>query len=343
MTIIDQCNNISILGTILFIKNIVKILCIVTPILLLLFLTIDFVRAAIESNEEKMDKVKNTAIKRILFALIVFFIPIIVNSTMNLLGNSTNFSACYDLADNEVVTKLAEANKIQEEIKKTQEEVKIQELIKKQDKIYKDLEKNRNIKIKNTNNNSDNSGNGENKYTGETYNVYEKGNISGSEAIAATAEALAWPKKEPHSKSNYSYSKSKVFNSWNELNKGKPTQAFMNAYDKVRKNHFEINRKYPPTRVGGSCDVFVGTVVKYSGYDYIGYSLAKQNPTFKSSSKWKKVSSAKRGDICTSNGHGHIYIYLGDNKIAEASYGDWFGRINKGNCDGNYTVWRATK
>ena len=143
MNILDVCNDLSILGVILFIKNLLKIICVAVPILLLLFLTIDFTKATIESDSEKMNKVKAIAIKRIVYAIIVFLVPVIVNGVMSLLGDSTNFSSCYDMANNDNVQSLAEANKLEQDAKKAKTEQAKKELDEKVKKIYAQIRENR--------------------------------------------------------------------------------------------------------------------------------------------------------------------------------------------------------
>ena len=143
MNILDVCNDLSILGVILFIKNLLKIICVAVPILLLLFLTIDFTKATIESDSEKMNKVKAIAIKRIMYAIIVFLVPVIVNGVMSLLGDSTNFSSCYDMANNDNVQSLAEANKLEQDAKKAKTEQAKKELDEKVKKIYAQIRENR--------------------------------------------------------------------------------------------------------------------------------------------------------------------------------------------------------
>ncbi len=143
MFILDVCDNISIVSIIYFISTIIGILCVVTSVLLLLVLTIDFVRAVMESDSEKMDKVKKTAVKRIVYAVIVFLVPAIVNGTMSLLGDSTSFTACYDLATSGNVERLAEIKRIDDELKTVKYESDKKELIKKREDLYKQINENR--------------------------------------------------------------------------------------------------------------------------------------------------------------------------------------------------------
>ena len=162
MELSEICNNISSLGAIYFITNIIRILCIVTPILLLLLLTIDFVRATASGDTEKMDKVKSKAVKRIAYALAVFLVPAIVNGFMGLLGDSTNFSGCYNLATSENVQKLADAKKIEQDLKKAQNDEQRKALTEARDKIYGQIIRNRNKQINSEGGTSD--GNFPNEY-----------------------------------------------------------------------------------------------------------------------------------------------------------------------------------
>ena len=143
MFILFECDQLGLMGALLFVKNIIKIICVSVPILLLLFLTIDFVRATIEGDSDKMKKVTNTAVKRIAYAIVVFFIPTIVNGAMSLLGETTKFSSCYDLAETSYVENLAEANRLEQEIKNTENEAKREELRKKEEALKKKMQQNR--------------------------------------------------------------------------------------------------------------------------------------------------------------------------------------------------------
>lgn len=177
---------------------------------------------------------------------------------------------------------------------------------------------------------------------------------SGAEAIASKAEELAWP----HNTSSkfWKYKRSNA-TSWAGLgNTHCPTKAFQQAYDKVRKSHFsktnpKTGRKTylrPPTRFGASCDLFVGVVVRASGYDK-GYCFwleenlnGKKDPTKRHPEKWTKIKMEdinkyggyKRGDIIIYDRHGsggHTFIYLGKqgnvHRCAEAGYAGFYGKI----------------
>lgn len=165
-----------------------------------------------------------------------------------------------------------------------------------------------------------------------------------SERIARTAELLAIPYGKKNSQNRFTKPKK-----WSQIDGAKPPTYFQNAYDKYRKGHWKLySKKYGNvTRVGASCDVFVATVLKSTGYaNPSGYTHGAIRSKLKKKNKWKIVKKAKRGDVCQ-NGDKHIRIYLGNGKVAEAQSGaksgvSRFGHIANGGCSG-YTIYRAIK
>ncbi len=136
----------------------------------------------------------------------------------------------------------------------------------------------------------------------------------GGDKLAATALQLAWPCGT--AKSTYG---------------SKPTDAYKAALDKVYPEHNSWG-KGPNT--GASCDVFIGTVCRYSGIDSaVPRTLGKQWTYFASNpDKWAKIpysykqSDLKSGDIfiyTPTSGSKHVCMYLeinGKAYCAEASY-----------------------
>lgn len=175
---------------------------------------------------------------------------------------------------------------------------------------------------------------------------YEKG----SERIARTAELLAAKSKKA---SVQCYPLTQKFSKWSQFKKCAPTKYFQYAYDQLRPGHWKKYSKYVKNVVmtGASCDYFVATVINASGYDKVGlsHSSIQKNGT-QDKKKWKKVKKASRGDICQylSNGAGHVKIFLGHKKIAEASSGlksgdKRWGGVTSGSCGSNYSVYHAIK
>ncbi len=162
-----------------------------------------------------------------------------------------------------------------------------------------------------------------------------KSSISGGAAINAKAIELAYPPGT--SKKTYKYST------------GKPKSTYKKALDRVYKNH---NKWGGSCKTGASCDVFVGTVVRASGYDAkIPRGLKEQIPYLAKSSKFKSIeysgfSSLKGGDIIIytrKSGGGHVLIVVKQNNtfyIAQASYNGknpgLYGYMKKAKSSQNY-------
>lgn len=114
MLILNMCTDISVLGAILFIKKLVRIISIIVPVLLVLFITVDLVKGIISNDENNMKKSQSLAIKRLIIGLIVFFIPMIVDTTFELIGSKDASKSCYSNANDTVIETLrvAESEKI---------------------------------------------------------------------------------------------------------------------------------------------------------------------------------------------------------------------------------------
>lgn len=142
-----------------------------------------------------------------------------------------------------------------------------------------------------------------------------------AQKICDQAKACAWPYGTP--KSKYSYPN------------GSATEAFKKAIEKAYPNR---NTWGTQTRKGASCDVFAGTVIRSSGYDpSFPRGLDEVEKHCKGNPKWintgiKDLSKLQPGDVVfyLYDGGGHIYIYVGDGKIANAHYkGKTYGIIQK--------------
>ena len=115
---------------------------------------------------------------------------------------------------------------------------------------------------------------------------------------------------------------------------GKPTEEYRDALNEAFPNRSNWSAK---PKAGVSCDVFVGTCVRASGYDrYFPRGLSevvshiKRNP-----SRWDaykgvpSVSDLEQGDIIyqiwrwkgSKTEYGHIMIYMGSGQVANAHYG----------------------
>lgn len=106
----SACQSASVLATILFIKKLIKIISIIVPAILIVLITLDFVKAVVANEEDDMKRANKTAIKRVVIALVVFFIPIIVDVSFSLANSSSSSNkSCYSNATDQVVKYLSNA------------------------------------------------------------------------------------------------------------------------------------------------------------------------------------------------------------------------------------------
>lgn len=136
------CEDASFLSALLFAKKITEIISIIIPSILVLLLTIDFVQGVM-GDEEKMQKVKSIAIKRIIYALLIFFVPIIVDTAMTLLEDKNMLkSDCYTNATDENISKLIDKQDARDRKREAEIQKKIAEREKINEKKRKEIEKN---------------------------------------------------------------------------------------------------------------------------------------------------------------------------------------------------------
>ena len=335
MQLLEVCNDLGTLSTILFIKNLISILCKVTPVVLVLVLTIDFVIGTIKGDKEKTEGIVVRAAKRIIFAVAIFFIPTIVNAFMDFVGEKTNYSDCYNRANAEIVEQLAAEARELDKLRQQYTEAQLREILAQKEENKKRIEelRKRAIKLQNSDNIPENA---------SVENIYNKETITGPKSIAVTAEALAWD----HQPGQHSYSSCKK--KWPSLAGKKPTKLFQIAYDKEEKKHFKKcngSSESIGASIGASCDVFVSIAIRYSGYDtemplYAGQQM-KYFKSKKGKKKWKQVSKAKPGDVCIRLKKEHVMIYIGGGKVAQAqNEHKRFGHVKERSCNG-FTIFRA--
>lgn len=95
--LLEACMHPAILKLIYFILILVDIIFIVVPIGLIVMLLVDLSKALISGNEENAKKSVNLAKKRILYVLIIFCVPWIVNvfnSALTEMGLSVEYNTC---------------------------------------------------------------------------------------------------------------------------------------------------------------------------------------------------------------------------------------------------------
>lgn len=87
-----MCENAAFLTILFFLKTIIEIIGIFVPIILILMLTIDFLKGVVVGKEQ-MEK----ATRRIIFSVLVFLVPVLINLSLSLVSteNQINtFTTC---------------------------------------------------------------------------------------------------------------------------------------------------------------------------------------------------------------------------------------------------------
>ena len=88
-----QCNSAGINNILYIIKNIMNLIMVIAPIMAIIAICVLITQLVLKPDEKKLlNKIKNAT----LALVIIFFIPLIVNVSMSLLGNKTNISGCYN-------------------------------------------------------------------------------------------------------------------------------------------------------------------------------------------------------------------------------------------------------
>ena len=108
-----ECGGVEVLKVIKFVWSLLDLVFIFVPIGLIIFISLDFMKNVMAGKEDEMKKNLNLAIKRIMFCVVLFLVPVIVNLVINLLGDAevdviTNFSDCIDMAQDEDLSQYEE-------------------------------------------------------------------------------------------------------------------------------------------------------------------------------------------------------------------------------------------
>lgn len=115
MNFLDFCDNSNVLKIIMFAIELLRIIFVVIPIGLIIMVSVDLAKNVIAGREDDMKKNVNIALKRVLMAFLVFFIPSIVGFVINGLGNNdVGYFDCITIANKK---KIAEQEKIEKEQK----------------------------------------------------------------------------------------------------------------------------------------------------------------------------------------------------------------------------------
>lgn len=115
---LETCNSQSLAEILNIVKNLLLLIEIVIPVIIFLYIVIGFIRVSIKKEKKKLVKTIN---KKFILLLIIYLIPIILNITMFIMGNSTSFSSCWNYKKEEV-QKEPEKKPVEETVEETEEE-----------------------------------------------------------------------------------------------------------------------------------------------------------------------------------------------------------------------------
>ena len=103
---LSPCQQPDVLQIIRIIKIIMQIICIVIPICVFIFVTIDFAKNVMASSEKDIEGNTKLAIKRIIMGVAVFLVPTIVMAVNNMLGSlGVDYAACLTNATKDGIAK----------------------------------------------------------------------------------------------------------------------------------------------------------------------------------------------------------------------------------------------
>jgi len=69
-----------------FLQDVFNVVKFLAPILTLVFTSMDFIKAAASQDKEALQKAAKIALKRVVLAMCLYFIPVLINTLFDLLG-----------------------------------------------------------------------------------------------------------------------------------------------------------------------------------------------------------------------------------------------------------------
>lgn len=114
----DICSDSSILSLILFIKKILNVVKILLPVALIVLGMVDMAKAVFQSDDRQMAENKNKFLVRLLAAVIVFFVPTVINFCFESIdGFELEYVDCWTAATKSNIEKIKTKEKKLENVK----------------------------------------------------------------------------------------------------------------------------------------------------------------------------------------------------------------------------------
>lgn len=130
LTSCSLCNDNAVFSIIYILKQILQVVFLLVPIILIVLVLIDIAKNVVAGKEDDMKKNKNIAIKRVIYAIVIFLVPAIVNLFMHVLYNIVDgsshqsFLSCWEHA---TLNNVKQCNEEALENEKKEDEKKKQE------------------------------------------------------------------------------------------------------------------------------------------------------------------------------------------------------------------------
>ncbi len=336
MFILQACESSSMLNTILVIKHIINIVFIVTPILLVLFLTIDIAKNVFSADLNETQENVKIGVKRIVYSLVLLFVPLLVQGFMNMIDDYSKVASCYTIATEAKVKELYEKEEAEyqemreKQLKQRGEDASLVEA----ERIAQ--EQAASEALKDARKNGDSSGG----YNNISASKYTKANGKIAQAASGEKSCLRGCKAGDQSGSEVStarFSYGSGYNTWIYIARFKdPTKAEIVAKcmeDAANNNNIGYDQNYPDrislynaakdvgfdvskvkTKVETTCSSVVSVCINAAGVKFPSKVYADNNKMInelKSRDKYfiemtkskKSTKYLNRGDILCSSSH----------------------------------------
>ncbi len=102
----NVCNESTVLRVIYLIKNVIDVIKVLVPVILIVLGILDITKAVMASDERKMDEYKQKFIRRTISAVIIFFVPAVVDFCFySIDGLDLKYTECWTTATSENILK----------------------------------------------------------------------------------------------------------------------------------------------------------------------------------------------------------------------------------------------
>lgn len=89
-----ECKDLQSTKTYAYIKDFFFLVQIIVPILLLIFGSLDFIKAVAAQNDDAMKKCQSSFVKRLIIAVVIFLMPAVLNLLFSFLTNAFEITTC---------------------------------------------------------------------------------------------------------------------------------------------------------------------------------------------------------------------------------------------------------